>query len=253
MPLAKDMRIRVKYFVASSKTHDIDCMSFIVTTRRTESPNQFATMRTTTTPYTGFGFSDAKMNRMAPCTFCFPLRGLLNREWNRRLPCWIAHKLKRQRHTCGTPTSVSGQTLRTLVFVVRLLAGFTGCLPVGGHDNRFAACVASPRRGSEFLCNSLPRRAMPSFRPSKGMGDFMQQRIEDLFRRIVSGVVFGDLNSFRPVFARTLPTFRSGPSERPIVQPVLQEFPLCNGFQFLQVHTSNPWQCVRATSFDIAW
>ena len=213
MPLAKDMRIRVKYFVASSKTHDIDCMSFIVTTRRTESPNQFATMRTTTTPYTGFGFSDAKMNRMAPCTFCFPLRGLLNREWNRRLPCWIAHKLKRQRHTCGTPTSVSGQTLRTLVFVVRPVAGFTGGLPVAGHDDRFAGGVASSRCGSKFLCNSFPGRAMPSFRSSKGMSDFMQQCIEDLFRRVVRGIVLGDLNPFRPVFARTLPTLCPGPSK----------------------------------------
>ena len=81
---------------------------------------------------------------------------------------------------------------------------------------------------------------MPGFRSSKRMGDFMQQRIDDLFRRIVSGVVLGDLNPFRPVIASTLATFRSGPSERPVVQAVLQEFLLCNGFQFLQVHTSNP-------------
>ena len=72
------------------------------------------------------------------------------------------------------------------------------------------------------------------------MGDFMQQRIEDFLRRIMDGVILGDLNPFRPVIARTLPTFRFGQSERPVVQAVRQEFLLCNGFQFLQVHTSNP-------------
>ena len=56
----------------------------------------------------------------------------------------------------------------------------------------------------------------------------------------MSGVVLGDLNPSITVFAHTLPTFRFGQSERPILQAVPQEFPLCNGFQFLQIHTSNP-------------
>jgi len=54
------------------------------------------------------------------------------------------------------------------------------------------------------------------------MGDFMQQRIDDFFRRIMDGVILGDLNPFRLVIARTLPTFRFGPSEGPVVQPVLR-------------------------------
>ena len=140
----------------------------------TESPDQLATVLTAATPHTNSWLAHSEMNCLAPCTFCLPLGCFFNRHWDAGLPCRIAHKLKRQRHTCCTPTSVSIQTLRTLVFVVRLVARFTGCLPVTRHDNRFAACVASPRRGSKFLCNSFPGRAMPGFRSSKRMGDFVE-------------------------------------------------------------------------------
>lgn len=116
------MPIRVKCFVASSKTHDIGCTSLFVFSRSTESPNQLATVPTSTTPHTNPWLPDAEMNRLAPCTFGLPPGCMLNRHWDTGLPCWIAHKLKRQRHTGHTPTAVSAQTLRTLVCVVRLLS-----------------------------------------------------------------------------------------------------------------------------------
>ena len=179
----------------------------------TESPDQLATVLTAATPHTNSWLAHSEMNCLAPCTFCLPLGCFFNRHWDAGLPCRIAHKLKRQRHTGHTPTSVSGYTLRTLVFVVRLVAGFTGGLPVAGHHDSFVACVTSTRRGSEFLCHSLPDWTVASFRASKGMSNFMQQRIENFFGRIVSSVILSDLNSSRPVIARTLPTFCLGPSK----------------------------------------
>ena len=163
----------------SSPTHsggrDMSTQAF---SGSTESPDQLATVLTAATPHTNSWLAHSEMNCLAPCTFCLPLGCFFNRHWDAGLPCRIAHKLKRQRHTGHTPTSVSGYTLRTLVFVVRLVAGSTCGLPVAGHDNRFAACVTSSRRGSKFLCNSFPGRAMPSFRSSKRMGDFVLQRVD---------------------------------------------------------------------------
>jgi len=80
------------------------------------------------------------------------------------------------------------------------------------------------------------------------MSDFMQECIQDFLRRIATGVELGDRNPSITKFAHTLPTFRFRQSKRPIPKPVLQEFPLSNGFQFPQIHTSISSQLFRAAS-----
>ena len=132
--------------------------------------------------------------------------------------------------------------------MVRLVAEVAGCLPVAWHDDRFFACIAGTRDGSESLCHRFPYRAMASFRACKSMSDFMQQCIQNLFRGIVTSVVLGNLNPSITKFAYTLLTFRLRQSKHPVVQAMLHEFPLSNGFQFPQIHTYVPVN--RATSFS---
>lgn len=214
----------------------------------TKSPDKFAAMWTSTTPESGFGFPNAKMERTAPGTFCLPLRRLFNSERNHWLTCWIAHIVKQQCFPGGTSTSVAIQSLRAFVFVVRLVADVAGCLPVAWHDDRFFACITGTRDCSESLGHRFPYRAMASFRTCKSMSDFMQQCIQHLFGGIVTRVVLGNLNPSITKFAYTLLTFRVRQSKHPVVQAMLHEFPLSNGFQFPQIHTYVPVN--RATSIS---
>jgi len=83
------------------------------------------------------------------------------------------------------------------------------------------------------------------------MSDFVQQRIPNFLRRIMTGVVFCDLNSSITEFAHTLPTFRRRQSKRPISKSMLQEFPRSKGFQFPQIHTSIPVYFLEQRQMDL--
>src|SRR5439155_19139578 len=71
---------------------------------------------------------------------------------------------------------------------------------------------------------------------SDGVGDFMQERVEDGFWRAVEGVILGDLDSFLSVLANTQPTLRIRPPERPAMQTVLQQFLVGHFLPILQLH-----------------
>jgi hypothetical protein len=79
---------------------------------------------------------------------------------------------------------------------------------------------------------------MASSGTSDGVGDLVQESVENRFRGAVLGVILGDLDAFRAVFAHTQTTFRICKGECPTVQTVLRHLPAGNGFQFFQVHDS---------------
>ncbi len=71
---------------------------------------------------------------------------------------------------------------------------------------------------------------------SDGVGDLMQERVEDRLGWAVLGIELGNLDAFRPELAYAQATLRRPQCECPTLQAVLGQFAVRDEFQFLQVH-----------------
>jgi hypothetical protein len=163
------------------------------------------------------------MHGFATHTFCFPFCRLLHGHRHDGLERWVARELEYQRRAGHAPASVAAQTLRSVVAVKGLLASRTSRLPVAGLHDSLVRIVAGTRRGTNSYSHRFPYWAVTCLGTGDGVGDLVQQRVENRHLRTVEGVIFGDLDAFLSVLAHAQLTLRIRQTECPAFKDVAHE------------------------------